>query len=96
MTNRITIRAADVQVGDHIYDGPGANAHPTFAWETITKVKLVDGLIVLIAGRLDAKQGEFWFEPDEAVTIIRHPPEAPETPAAKPHPKHGHGHHGHS
>ena len=26
MTNRITITAADVQVGDLIYDGPGANA----------------------------------------------------------------------
>lgn len=94
MTNRITIPAAEVRVGDHIYDGPGANAHPTFAWETVTGVNLVDGLIVLIAGRLDATQGEFWFEPDEAVTIIRYPPEVPEKPAVKPHPKHGHGHSG--
>lgn len=94
LTNRITIRAADVQVGDHIYDGPGANAHPTFAWETVTGVNLVDGLVVLIAGRLETTQGKFWFEPDEAVTVIRYPPEPPEKPATRPHPKHGHGHSG--
>jgi hypothetical protein len=94
MTNRITIPAAEVLVGDHIYDGPGANAHPTFAWETVTGVDLVDGLVVLIAGRLGAGQGEFWFEPDEPVTVIRYPPEAPEKPAAKPHSGHGQGHSG--
>lgn len=86
MTNRITIAAADVRVGDHIYDGPGANLHPTYAWETITRVNLVDGLIVLTAGRLDGTQGEFWFEPDEAVTVIRYPAEAAEKPAPKPQP----------
>jgi len=94
MTNRITVAAAEVRVGDHIYDGPGANVHPTFAWETITQVKLVDGLIVLIAGRLDGINGEFWFEPDEPVSVIRYPPEEPEKPVAKPHHKHGHGHSG--
>ncbi|NMG74668.1 hypothetical protein [Aromatoleum diolicum] len=94
MTNRITIPAADVRVGDHIYDGPGANAHPTFAWETITQVKLVDGLVVVVVGRLEATQGEFWFEPDEPVTIIRYPAAEPEKAVPKSHHKHGHGHSG--
>lgn len=94
MTNRITTAAADVRVGDHIYNGPGANAHPTFAWETVTQVNFVDDLVVLIAGRLDTSLGEFWFEPDESVAVIRYPAEEPETPVAKPHRKHGHGHSG--
>lgn len=96
MTNRITIAAAEIKVGDHIYDGPSANAHPTFAWETVTQVKREDGLVVVIAGRLDRANGEFWFEPDESVVVIRYPPaDEPEAPSAKPHRKHGHGH-GHS
>ena len=87
MTNRITIPAVEVRAGDHIYDGPGANAHPTFAWETVTGVRREDGLVVVLAGRLEASQGEFWFEPDEPVTIIRYPTEATEAPALKAHPK---------
>jgi hypothetical protein len=95
MTNRITVAAADIQVGDHIYDGPSANAHPTFAWEIVTQVQHKDGLIVVIAGRLDHANGEFWFEPDESVVVIRHPPVVePEKSIAKPHRKHGHGHAG--
>lgn len=95
MTNRITISAAELRVGDHLYDGPGKNAHPTFAWETVTEVRQVDGLVVAIVGRLESALGEFWFEPDESIAVIRYPPAEPPKPAAKPHHKHGHGH-GHS
>lgn len=94
MTHRITIAAAEVKAGDRIYDGPGANPHPTFAWEIVTGVKLVDGLVLVTAGRLDHAHGEFWFEPDEQVVVIRHPPAEPEKPALKSHNKHGHGHSG--
>lgn len=90
MTNRITIAAADVRVGDHIYNGPASSDHPTHAWETITQVNTVDGLIILITGSLDIPHGEFWFEPDETVVVIRYPPPAPA--AATPERKHGHGH----
>jgi hypothetical protein len=93
MTNRITIAARDVQVGDHIYNGPSGSNHPTFAWETITQVNNVDGLILLITGKLDTPHGEFWFEPDESLVVIRYPPaEEPEKPEVKSHHKHGHGH----
>jgi len=91
MTNRITIAASAVQVGDHVYNGPSGSNHPTFAWETVTHVEVVDGLIEVITGSLDTPHGEFWFEPDEAVVVIRHPPAQPEKSAAKPHGKHGHG-----
>jgi len=90
MTTRITITADDVQIGDLIYDGPGANVHPTFAWETVTKVHRVDGLIKLTAGRLDSANGEFWFDPAESVTVIRHPPEKVEEVVTKPRHKRGH------
>jgi len=92
MTNRITIAASDVRIGDHIYNGPNSSNHPTHAWETITRVNAVDGLIVLITGSLDLPHGEFWFEPDESVVVIRYPTATPEPVAAKPRPKHGHGH----
>jgi hypothetical protein len=94
MTNRITVGAADVRVGDHFYNGPGASTHPTFAWEAITRINQVDGLIVLITGSLDTPHGEFWFEPTESVVIMRHPPAEAEKAVAKPHHKHGHGHSG--
>jgi len=94
MTNRITTAAADVRIGDHIYNGPGANAHPTFAWETVTHVDLVDGLIRLTAGRLDHANGEFWFEPEEFVAVIRYPPAELEKAVVKSHNKHGYGHFG--
>lgn len=94
MTNRITIAARDVQVGDHIYNGPSASNHPTFAWETVTQINTDDGLIVLITGNLDTPHGEFWFEPDESVVVIRYPPPEPEKPVVKSHHKHGHGHSG--
>ena len=90
MTTRITITADDVQIGDLIYDGPGANVHPTFAWETVTKVHRVDGLVMLTAGRLDSANGEFWFDPAESVTVIRHPPEKAEEVVTKPRHKRGH------
>jgi hypothetical protein len=91
MTNRITITAADVVVGDHIYNGTGASAHPTFAWETVTRINMADGLIVLITGSLELPHGEFWFEPEEAVVVMRYPQPEPEKPVAKPHHKHSHG-----
>jgi len=92
MTNRITIAAADVRVGDHIYNGPGISKHPTHAWETITQVNSVDDLIVVITGSLDVPHGEFWFEPNESVVVVRYPPAEPEPPVAKPHHKHTRGH----
>ncbi|HZV54812.1 MAG TPA: hypothetical protein VFF82_07725 [Rhodocyclaceae bacterium] len=94
MTTRITIPAAEVRIGDQFYDGPAVSAHPTFAWEAITRINVVDGLIELITGNLDTPHGEFWFEPDETVTVVRHPPVEPEQPVAKPHGKRGHGHSG--
>lgn len=83
MTNKITVAAAEVRVGDHIYDGAGSNAHPTFAWETVTEVKQVDGLIVLVAGRLEPPHCDFWFEPDEPVSVLRYPTEQTDGPAAR-------------
>ena len=94
MTNRITINAADARIGDHIYNGTGASAHPTFAWETITRIDTTDGLVVLITGSLELPHGEFWFEPEESVVVMRYPPAEPEKSVAKPHNKHGHGHSG--
>lgn len=92
MTNRITIAAGEVRVGDHIYNGPSGSNHPTFAWETVTHIESRDGLLVLITGNPETPHGEFWFEPDEAVVVIRHPPPEAEKPAEKRHGKHGHGH----
>ena len=91
MTTRITISAGDVRIGDFIYNGLGTSKHPTDAWETITQVNLVDGLIQLITGRLDGPHGEFWFEPDESVVVVRHPPAEPNPPIATPHNKRPHG-----
>ena len=73
MTNRITLAASEVRVDDHIYNGTGTNAHPTNAWETITEVRLEDGLILLITGDIKGLHGEFWLEPDEQVVVIRYP-----------------------
>jgi hypothetical protein len=92
MTTRIKIAAAEVQLGDLIYNGLGTSKHPTDTWETITHVNVVDGLILLITGRLSGPHGEFWYESDELVAVIRHPPEVPEPVVAKPHNKRSHGH----
>jgi len=74
MTNRITVAAAEVRVNDHIYNGPAINAHPTNAWETISEVCVEDGLILLITGdKKGILHGEFWFEPDEQVVVMRYP-----------------------
>ena len=91
MTHKITVMASEVRVNDHIYSGTGSNAHPTFAWETVTEVRSEDGLILLITGNLKGPHGEFWFEPDEPVVVMRYPaPAAPAPPPAKPGAKHGH------
>jgi len=91
MTNKITVAASEVRVNDHIYNGTGTNAHPTFAWETVTEVRNEDGLILLITGNKKGPHGEFWLEPDEQIVVIRYPEAAAvETPAPKPHGKHGH------
>ena len=73
MTSRVTLAASDVRVGDHVYHGVGIDAHPTNAWETITEVSLVDGLIFLLAGDRKGQHAEFWFEPEEQVVVIRYP-----------------------
>lgn len=86
MTSKITVAASEVRVSDHIYSGTGTNAHPTFAWETITEIRSEDGLILMITGNLKGPHGEFWFEPDEALVVIRYPePAAPQPgPATSP------------
>lgn len=92
MTSRITVAAGDVRIGDFIYNGLGTSKHPTDAWEAITQVNSVDGLVQLITGRLDTPHGEFWFEREESVVVVRHPPAAPEPTIAKPHDKRARGH----
>ena len=77
MTSKITVAASEVRVNDHIYNGTGTNAHPTFAWESVTEVRQVDGLILLITGNPKGPHGEFWLEPDEQIGVIRHPEPAP-------------------
>ena len=94
MTSRMTVPASEVRVGDHIYNGPGASAHPTYAWETITGIRSEDGLFILVTDSVDGLHGEFWFEADESVTVIRYPAPEPAKPAAKSGHKHGHGHSG--
>lgn len=84
MTNKITVAAAEVRVNDHIYNGTGSNAHPTFAWETITEVRHEDGLILLITGNAKGPHGEFWLEPDERIVVIRYPDVAAPNPPPKP------------
>ena len=42
MTNKMTIAASEVCVNDHIYNGTGTNAYPTFAWETVTEAHAED------------------------------------------------------
>ena len=73
MTNRITLAASEVRVDDHINNGAGTNAHPTNAWETISEVSVVDGLVFLITGDKKGQHGEFWLEPDEQTVVIRYP-----------------------
>lgn len=78
-------------MNDHIYNGTGTNAHPTFAWETVTDVRQEDGLVLVITGNIKGPHGEFWFEPDEQVMVIRYPePTVVETSPAKAKGKHGH------
>jgi hypothetical protein len=80
-------------VGDHIYNGTGTNAHPTFAWETVTEARNVDGLIMLITGDVKGLHGEFWLEPDEQIIVIRYPAAAaPVAPVPKSHHHNKHGH----
>lgn len=92
MTNKINVAASDVLVNDHIYNGTGTNAHPTFAWETVTEARLEDGLVLLITGNVKGPHGEFWLEPDEEITVIRYPT-AVATAAAPTKTKAKHGHH---
>ena len=91
MTSKITIAASEVRVNDHIYNGTGSNAHPTFAWETVTEVRHEDGLILLITGNAKGPHGEFWLEAEEEIVVIRYPEPPATTPVPKPR---GHGHHG--
>ena len=83
MTNKITVVASEARVNDHIYNGTGSNAHPTFAWETVTEVRVEDGLILLITGDVKGPHGEFWLEPDEQIAVIRYPETATGTTPAK-------------
>ncbi len=88
MTNKITVAASEVKVNDHIYNGTGSNARPTFTWETITEVRVEDGLILLVAGNVKGQHSEFWFESDELIVVMRYPvPPAFEAPPTKAHVK---------
>ena len=91
MTNKITVVASEVRVNDHVYNGTGTNAHPTFAWETVTEIRAEDGLILLITGNVKGPHGEFWLEPDEEIVVIRYPAAAA-APAPPPKPGARHGH----
>jgi len=84
MTNKITVLGSEVRVNDHIYNGTGSNAHPTFAWETITEVRVEDGLILLLTGDAKGPHGEFWLEQDEQIVVIRYPEPAAGTTPANP------------
>lgn len=88
MTSRMTVAASATALGDLLYNGPGASSHPTYAWEAITRITSVDGLVVVQTASVDGLQGEFWFEPDETLTVIRHPPAEPE-PTGAHHGRHG-------
>jgi len=91
MTNKITVVASDVRVNDHVYNGTGSNSHPTFAWETVTEVRVEDGLIFLITGDAKGLHGEFWFETDEQLVVIRYPePASGTTPPNKASAGHKH------
>ena len=74
------------------YNGLGTGKHPTYAWEAITQVNSVDGLIQLITGHLEGPHGEFWFEPDESVVVVRRPPIEAKPTTAEPNNKRAHGH----
>lgn len=89
MTNRIMVAASEVRVNDHVYNGTGTNAHPTFAWETVTEVRIEDGLILLITGNAKGPHGEFWLEAEEQVEVIRYPEPAASSPATAK-ARHGH------
>ncbi|WGG48714.1 hypothetical protein [Rugamonas sp. DEMB1] len=91
MTTRITVAADHAMIGDMFYNGLGTGKHPTYAWEAITQVNSVDGLIQLITGHLES-HGEFWFEPDESVVVVRRPPIESKPATAEPHKQRTHGH----
>ena len=90
MTNKITVVASEVRVNDHVYNGTGTNAHPTFAWETVTEIRSEDGLILLITVNVKGPHGEFWLEPDEEIVVIRYPEAAAPALPPKPGARHGH------
>ena len=91
MTNKITVAASEVRLNDHVYNGTGSNSHPTFAWETVNEVRVEDGLIFLITGDINGLHGEFWFEADEQLVVIRYPaPSAGTAPANKVSAGHKH------
>ena len=91
MTNKIPVAASEVRLNDHVYNGTGSNSHPTFAWETVTEVRVEDGLIFLITGDINGLHGEFWFEADEQLVVIRYPaPAAGTAPANKVSAGHKH------
>ncbi|HAT33375.1 MAG TPA: hypothetical protein DCW29_21765 [Janthinobacterium sp.] len=92
MTTRITVVADHARIGDLIYNGLGTGKHPTYAWEAITQVNSVDGLIQLITGHLDGPHGEFWFEPDESVVVVRRPQIEPKPATAQLNNQRTHGH----
>lgn len=73
MTSKITLVASEVLINDLVYNGTGSNSHPTFSWEAVTEVRVEDGLIFLITGDVNGIHGEFWFEADEQIVVIRHP-----------------------
>ena len=75
MTSKITVVASEVRVNDHIYNGTGSNAHPTFAWETVTEVRLEDGLILVITGNANDQvtlDNSGWINTQQTVSLNQH------------------------
>jgi len=60
-------------VNDYAYNGTESNSHPTFAWKPVTEVRVENGLIFMITGDAKGLHGEFWFENDEQLVVIRYP-----------------------
>ena len=60
-------------MNDYADNGTESNSLPTFAWKTVTEVRVENGLIFMITGDAKGLHGEFWFENDEQLVVIRYP-----------------------
>ena len=71
-------------VDDNVYDNVYEEEQKRLASrQTVTEVRVEDGLILLITGDVKGPHGEFWLEPDEQIAVIRYPETATGTTPAK-------------